>query len=178
MNKPDSLREHLLAAVPELKHSPDRLLIFIDNGKVRCTAAGGLSFEYAYDLQIILTDFAGHPDSVMLPLLGWLRVNQSELLVNLDKSAKGIKFEADVIDHSKVDMSLSLPLTERVIVKKQDNGTFTVKHAAEPQYTPYEQIDGPIQVFSDGLLIAEWQSPQPSDAMALASPHPQRPAHE
>jgi hypothetical protein len=178
MNKPDSLRAHLLAAIPELKHNPDRLLIFIDNGKIRCTGAAGLSFEYAYDLQIILTDFAGHPDSVMLPLLGWLRVNQSELLINLDKSAEGIKFEADVIDHSKVDMSLSLPLTERVIVKKQDDGTFTVKHAAEPQYTPYEQIDGPIQVFADGVLLAEWQAPQPTDAVALASPHPQRPANE
>lgn len=178
MNKPDNLRAHLLTAVPELRHNPDRLLIFIDNGKVRCTAAGGLSFEYAYDLQIILTDFAGHPDSVMLPLLGWLRVNQSELLTNLDKSADGIKFEADIIDRSKVDMSLSLPLTERVIVKKQDDGTFTVKHAGEPQYTPYETIDGPIQVFADGMLIAEWQSPQPTEGMALATPHPQRPSHE
>jgi hypothetical protein len=178
MNKPDNLRAHLLAAVPELRHNPDRLLIFIDNGKVRCTAAAGLSFEYAYDLQIILTDFAGHPDSVILPLLGWLRVNQSELLANLDKSADGIKFEADVIDNSKVDMSLSLPLTERVIVKKQADGTYSAKHATEPQYTPYEQIDGPIQVFVDGELIAEWQSPQPTDSMALTSPHPQRPGNE
>ena len=45
MNKPDSLRAHLLAAIPELKHNPDRLLIFIDNGKIRCTGAAGLSFE-------------------------------------------------------------------------------------------------------------------------------------
>ena len=69
MNKPESLRAHLLATVAELQHNPDRLLIFIDNGKVRCTAAASLSFEYSFDLQIILTDFAGHPDSVMLPLL-------------------------------------------------------------------------------------------------------------
>lgn len=178
MNKPDNLRAHLMASVPELKHNPDKLLIFIDKGKVRCTAAASLSFEYAYDLQIILTDFAGNPDSVMLPLLGWLRVNQSELLANLDKSADGIKFEADVIDHSKVDMSVTLPLTERVLVKKQADGTYDVKHAAEPQYTPYEEITGPIQVFSGGELIAEWSAPLPPDAMALASPHPQRPAHE
>jgi hypothetical protein len=173
MNKPDNLREHLLSAVPELRHNPDRLLIFIDNGKVRCTAAASLSFEYAYDLQIILTDFAGHPDSVILPLLGWLRVNQSELLANLDKSADGITFEADVIDQSKVDMSLSLPLTERVIVKKQADGTYDIKHAEEPQYTPYEAIDGPIQVFAGGQLLAEWQSPPPPDTLALAVPHPQ-----
>ena len=75
MNKPEHLRAHLLATVAEFKHNPDRLLIFIDNGKVRCTAAASLSFEYSFDLQIILTDFAGHPDSVMLPILGWLSVN-------------------------------------------------------------------------------------------------------
>ena len=82
MNKPESLRTHLLAAVPELRHSPDRLLVFIDKGKLLCTAAASLSWEYGYELQIILTDFAGHPDAVMLPLLAWVRTNQSELLVN------------------------------------------------------------------------------------------------
>ncbi|MFB4401228.1 phage tail protein, partial [Pseudomonas inefficax] len=35
MDKPNSLREHLLAAVPDLKRNPDRLLMFIDAGKVR-----------------------------------------------------------------------------------------------------------------------------------------------
>ena len=133
MNKHESLRAHLLATVAEFKHNPDRLLIFIDNGKVHCTAAQSLSFEYSFDLQIILTDFAGHPDSVILPILGWLSVNQSELLENLDKVKTGIQFEADIIDTSKVDFSLTLPLTERVIVGKDDQGNPTVKHAGEPQ---------------------------------------------
>ncbi len=133
MNKHESLRAHLLATVAEFKHNPDRLLIFIDNGKVHCTAAQSLSFEYSFDLQIILTDFAGHPDSVILPILGWLSVNQSELLENLDKVKTGIQFEADIIDTSKVDFSLTLPLTERVIVGKDDQGNTTVKHAGEPQ---------------------------------------------
>jgi len=133
MNKPDSLRTHLLATIAELKHNPDRLLIFIDNGKVRCTAAASLSFEYSFDLQIILTDFAGHPDSVMLPLLGWLSVHQSELLENLSKSADGIRFEADILDNSKVDMSLTLPLTERVVVGKDEEGNITIRHPGEPQ---------------------------------------------
>ena len=133
MNKHESLRAHLLATVAELKLDPSRLLIFIDNGKVRCTAAASLSFEYSFDLQIILTEFAGHPDSVILPILGWLSVNQSELLENLDKVKNGIQFEADIIDTSKVDLSLTLPLTERVIVGKDDQGNTTVKHAGEPQ---------------------------------------------
>jgi hypothetical protein len=177
MNKPDSLRTHLLAAVRELQHDPDRLLIFIDNGNIRCTAATSLSFEYTYDLQIILTDFAGHPDSVMLPLLGWVRVNQSELLANLEKSATGIRFEADVLNNSKVDLSLTLPLTERVIVKLQPDGTYDVRHAAEPQYTAYQET-GLVQVFAQGELLAEWQPPQAGDAMALTTPHPKPPRHE
>lgn len=133
MNKPDSLRIHLLSTVTELKHNPDRLMVFIDNGRVRCTAAASLSFEYSFDLQIILTDFAGHPDSVMLPLLGWLSVNQSELLENLDKAKAGIQFEADILDNNKVDLSLTLPLTERVIVGKDDQGNTTIRHLGEPQ---------------------------------------------
>lgn len=143
MNKPESLRAHLLATISELKHNPDRLLIFIDNGKIRCTAAASLSFEYSFDLQVILTDFAGHPDSVMLPLLGWLKVNQSELLENLDKAADGIKFEADLIDKSKVDMSLVLPLTERVVVRTDDEGNVTIIHPGEPQRNPDSPGRGP-----------------------------------
>ena len=71
---------------------------------------------------MILTDFDGHTDSVMIPILDWLRVNQSELLVNMDKSAEGLKFEADMLDRSKVDLSLTLPLTERVIVTRRGGG--------------------------------------------------------
>jgi hypothetical protein len=135
MNKPESLRTHLLATIVELKHNPDRLLIFIDNGKIRCTAAASLSFEYSFDLQVILTDFAGHPDSVMLPVLGWLKVNQADLLENLNKSTEGIQFEADILDNSKVDLSLTLPLTERVIVGKDADGKTTIRHPGEPQRT-------------------------------------------
>ncbi|OAE17632.1 phage tail protein [Pseudomonas brenneri] len=133
MNKPESLRAHLLATVAEFKHNPDRLLIFIDNGKIRCTSAESLSFEYSFDLQIILTEFAGHPDSVMLPLLGWLSVNQNELLDNLNKVKDGIAFEADILDKGAVDLSITLPLTEKVIVGKDDQGNTTVKHPNEPQ---------------------------------------------
>ena len=53
MNKPDSLRDLLLQAVPGLRKNPERRLMFIDQGKVRCTAAASLSFEYSYTLQMI-----------------------------------------------------------------------------------------------------------------------------
>ena len=173
MNKPDSLRTHLLSAVPELKHSPDRLLVFIDNGKIHCTAAKSLSFEYGYELQIILTDFPGHPDSIMLPLLGWLRQHQPEVLTNLERT---IAFEVDVLDHSKVDMSLRLPLTERVIVTRQPDGTHSVIHAPDRPYTEYEASGESIQLYANGELLAVWEPAAAPDGMAMATPHPSRPA--
>ncbi len=173
MYKPESPRAHLLTAVPELQHSPDRLLVSIDKGKLRCTAAASLSWEYDYELQVILTDFAGHPDAVMLPLFAWVRMNQSELLANQDKAAQGIAFDADILDNSKVDLAITLPLTERVIVKRQADGTYQIEHVPEPQYTEYQE-PATWQVFAGGELLAEWQSGSAGDALALETPHPGR----
>ncbi|HBN7642439.1 phage tail protein [Pseudomonas aeruginosa] len=172
MNKPNSLRAHLLAAVPELHKNPDRLLVFIDNGTIRSTAAHGLSFEYSYTLNVILTDFAGHPDAVAIPLLAWVMVNQHELLANQEKGKTAIAFEADVLDNSKVDLSIKLPLTERVIVKKQATGALDVTHPAEPQLEPFLEA-GTWQLYAEGMLLAEWQSTA-QDGGDISSPHPVR----
>jgi hypothetical protein len=156
MNKPESLRAYLLAAIPELKRNPDRLLVFVDNGSMRSTAAPGLSFEYAYSLNIILTDFAGHPDAVAIPLFAWVRANQRELMENLERGRDAIKFEADILDNKKVDLSITLPLTERVIVKRQANGTLQVDHPAEPVVDDELFLVPAMRIeTSDGELIAE-----------------------
>lgn len=172
MNKPNSLRAHLLAAVPELHKNPDRLLVFIDNGTIRSTAAHGLSFEYSYTLNVILTDFAGHPDAVAIPLFAWVLVNQRELMENQERGRDAIKFEADILDNSKVDLSITLPLTERVIVKRMDDGTLQVDHPPEPQLDEFFPA-GPWQLFGNGELLAEWDSTQ-GMGTDIASPHPGR----
>lgn len=133
MNKPNSLKQHLMASVPALLANPDKLLVFIDQGRARSTVAEGLSFEYNYTLNVILTDFAGHPDTVMVPLLAWMKVNQPDLMSNLDKAKDAIQFEADIIADDLVDLSITLPLTERVIVKQQPDGNHEITHAPEPQ---------------------------------------------
>ena len=91
-----------------------------------------MSFEYAYTLNLIVTDWAGHPDAIVVPLLGWVAVYQQELLANIDKGREAIQFEADILDQSKVDLSLSLPLTERVIVTRQADGSMSNDHVGEP----------------------------------------------
>lgn len=171
MNKPASLRAHLLSAVKALEHNPDRLLIYVDEGKVHSTLATGLSFQYSYTLQLILTDFAASPDAVVIPLLAWLKTNQPELLTNHGQISDAIEFEVDIIDHSKVDLQISLPLTERVIVKQQNDGTLAISYPPEPQYT--EQLPAQTyQLLADGNVLASWTSAAPDGGVALPSPHP------
>lgn len=157
MNKPDSLRAALAAALPELARAPDRLLVFIDKGNIVSTLAVGLSWEYAYTLNIIITDYAGHPDAVVVPLLQWVRANQSELLDNVDERPHGITFEADILESGSVDMSIMLKLTERVVAR-QNGDRIDLTHTDEPQ--PESQLTtGHWQLYLHDALLAEWDQP-------------------
>lgn len=164
MKKPESLRTHMLNAVTELKRDPDRLLIHTENGKIRCLMSNGLSFEYEYELSFILTEYAGELDAVMIPLLNWVRVNQSELLVNLEKNKNAFKFETVLLDNSKVDLALTIPITERVIVKRQPDGQLNISFPDEPQYeaaaeqTAFKMVD-----HKTGEVLAEWMSADPEN---------------
>lgn len=133
MKKPDSLRALLRTAVPQLKRDPDKLHIFLDEGNIIATAANSLSFEYQYILNAIVTDYAGHPDTLMVPILGWLKVNQPEMMLNREKMRDGFSFEAEILNTKTADISIKLRLTERVVVTDDPvSGTRTVTHLDEP----------------------------------------------
>lgn len=156
MLKPDSLRTALAAAVPALATDPDRLLIFVENGTLAASIAPGFSFEYRYQLNLILTDFAGHPDTIMVPLLVWLARHQPELLANPDRRT-GIRFDVEVMANNMIDLSMTLELTERVGVNPRAGGGFDVEHYPEPE------LEAPLQVehwriWLKDELVAEWRT--------------------
>ena len=157
MYKPASLRAFLTAANPELARDPDRLVVFIDEGSLRATYEPALSFEYGYVLNLLFTDYAGHPDAIMIPLLIWLRTHQPELLANFDNHGK-IAFEADVLANDKADLSIKIPLTERVGVKPRPGGGHDVEHYPEPQLETVLQAQH-WQLYLAGELILEWDIP-------------------
>lgn len=158
MKKPASLRAALVAALPQLATDPDNLLVFIDAGSLHASYAPGLSYEYAYTLNLILTDYAGDPDAVMVPLLMWVRINQAELMDNADQRQSGISFEADILDNASCDLSIKLALTERVIVKDTGGGVLSITHADEPQ--PEARLTaGHWQLYLRDQLLAEWDQP-------------------
>ncbi|MBN3005579.1 phage tail protein [Chromobacterium alkanivorans] len=150
MNKPASLRAAIEAALPYLAKDPDRLVMFIEAGQI-AASLGKPSFEYRYTLTIGLLDFANHPDTVMIPLLQWIRANEPALLQNPDKAKEAITFEAEILNHQAYDLRLQLKLTERVQVTG-DGATMTATHLGEPQLGDYPLVER-VQIFQNGELI-------------------------
>jgi hypothetical protein len=132
MIKPSSLRAAITAAVPDLEANPDKFLVFADAGVIAANGTPSLSFEYRYTLNLILEDFAGDPDLVMIALLGWVHRHQSDLVNNPDKRASAITFEVDQLTNDTFDLSIKLPLTESVRVTMGENGRPIAKHLQEP----------------------------------------------
>jgi len=131
MKKPEQLRAYLSQALPAFKTDPQRLKLFVDEGHVLATGVSGLSFEYRYTLSLIITDYCGSPDTLMVPLLAWLREHQRELFDHPDLR-ESIRFEADILDHQRVDLEVQVPLTERVGVQEIAPGRYQIEHYPEP----------------------------------------------
>ncbi|MDO9177430.1 MAG: phage tail protein [Agitococcus sp.] len=144
MQKLKNLRDYLLVNIPMLNQNPERLSIFADKGKIVSNSLS-LSFEYDYTVNLIVTDFAGDPDTVMVTVLAWYKHYQQ------DKAfPSNIEFEADILNHQSVDLSLKLPLSERVIVTIDADGNITdMHHCAEPVMDT-EIINWPANLIING----------------------------
>lgn len=115
MIKPDSLRRALLANLPELATDPQKLLIFADRGHLVTTGAGGASWEYSYQLTVILQDFAGDMDDLTATVLDWLSSEQPDLLKNPKGRERGIRFEAQLMTSELADVQFELDVAEPVL---------------------------------------------------------------
>lgn len=132
MKKPEDLRRHLEASVPCLKKNPENLHVFVEKGTIVSRIGGGMSFMYRYTLNLVVTDFADHADTLAIPLLAWVQTNQPEILQNPEKQETAIRMEAEILDHGKADISIEIDLTESVVVTL-DVDRYLAEHIAEPE---------------------------------------------
>lgn len=126
MHKPESLRRVLVAHVPGLSDNPDRLAMFVDRGRIVARATGTLSFAYAYTLNLVVEDYAGTIDALMIPILAWIAEEQPDLLETVPNEP--LSFEQELLDAGRCDISIDIALTERVRVVSRDGGGWTVEH--------------------------------------------------
>lgn len=149
MEKLSLLRQHLLASVPALAENPDRLLLFVESGTIEFrpgsappAAAGrptyNLTHEWVCPVRLVVVDWSGSLDPLLLPLLAWLAHYQP----NLPKD-RPIAVEAEITAAERADLSLSFRLTERVVVKEDPaSGAFACEHRI-PEYPRDPGTDPP-----------------------------------
>ncbi|CNK26503.1 phage tail protein [Yersinia enterocolitica] len=153
MLKPKSLRSALEQAAPALRNNPDMLRVFIDNGTIATTLAASLSFEHQYTLNLIITDWCGELDLLIVPINAWLRENQPDIMTTDEGKRQGFSYFADLNNSGSIDISFSLRLTERVIVKQVDKALH-IKHLDEP-LTPIP-TERPTDLYINGELVSQW----------------------
>lgn len=148
MQKIDSLRAALVAACPSFEQDPDRLVIFVDKGRLvsRLTArdlAGGLGYEWRYVVRLEFHDFTGSPDDIAVALLLWLRVHQPDRLLDFAREDTALGFAADIIDANTCDIVFSFELTQAVAVAPGSDGRWVINALPEPPIAGTEAIAGP-----------------------------------
>jgi len=163
MKKPNSLRAHLTAALPELARDPEALSIHVTGGTIATRHGNNLGFEMRYSLHLVLLNYSGAPEQIFLPLLLWLRTNQAELILNHDSGVKDIAFSVDVLDNGAVDVEMTLPLTEAVNVLPQADGTLAM--TVREEQLPDEFVTDPL-----ALLRQIWAPGLPASAFLVGHP--------
>ncbi|POA97150.1 phage tail protein [Chromobacterium sinusclupearum] len=130
MNKPADLRRAIEAALPALRDNPDRLIMLVEDGGI-VTAPGRLHFGYRYTLKLVITDFTGHLDQLIIPLRAWIEQNEPPLVQNPERLEKGFRFEVEWISATAVDVQITLLLSEGVRVEVGQDGNVTATHYGE-----------------------------------------------
>ena len=171
MYKPASLRAHLTAATPDLKTNPEKLTVFVKDGRLACAFGPTLSFEYRYTLSLVVLDYSGHPDAIMVPLLAWLKRHQVEVFESPELRDKSVRFEVEYLNKDTIDLTIDIDLTERVLVKPgtQPNAEITarrydVTHPGEPAHVGIVTEPERWELVVHGEVIAVWDfQPNPDD---------------
>ena len=158
MHKPASLREALTAALPEIARDPERLVMVVGSGTIINTGTKALSWEYRYTLQVIVLDWASHADAIIAPMLMWAKRNQPELFDNPEKRERALRFNAEFLSTTTVDLALEIDLTEAVLARPREGqpGALNLIHKPEPPYPGAELQAEHWELYIQDKKVGEW----------------------
>ena len=114
MEKPALLRAEIEKHLPEIKNNPEKLTLFVQNGRVSGNKHT-LGHEVRYTLALMIDGYTGDTDILNAVILNWARSHQPDLL-----------------DNQSCDLLIELALSERITVTADNNGQVTVRHQKPP----------------------------------------------
>lgn len=147
--KPALLRKKITEFIPLFAQNPEKLQLYYANGTIHTTSrkalGKSLSFEKTYTLEIYATDIAINPDLLFLCVSEFVQEQQQEIGLNHE----AIKFEVEPLNDDSYDIVIHLPITEDVIVKKENDqyqltynpalNTERFTEQLEPVFYPYKK---------------------------------------
>ncbi len=90
---------------------------------------------------------------IFVPVQAWLREHQPDIMTTDDGREKGFTWMIDINNNDSLDISISLRLTERTLVKEVD-GALHVSYAPEPPLP--EPVTRPVELYVNGELVSKW----------------------
>ncbi|MCK7428849.1 phage tail protein [Enterobacter chengduensis] len=154
MHKLKSLRQALIDAIPQLNAQPERLQMSVGSGNIDARQAPSLSFEKRYALNAKVSGFTGNSEEFFVPVLAWLWENQPDIFT-LDEGRKnGYTFAIVLNDDDTTDISVSVQVTERILVS-QDQGALHATYSPEPPLP--EPVTRPKALYINGELVSQWE---------------------
>jgi len=154
MHKLKSLRQALIDAIPQLNANPERLQMSVGGGNIDARQASSLSFEKRYALNVKVSGFTGDSEGFFVPVLAWLRENQPDIFT-LDEGRKnGYTFAVVLNDDDTMDITISVQLTERILVSLEQ-GALHATYSPEPPLP--EPVTRPKALYVNGELVSQWE---------------------
>lgn len=155
MHKLKSLRQALIDAIPQLNANPERLQMSVGSGNLDARLASSLSFEKHYTLNAKVSGFSGGSEGLFVPVLAWLRENQPDIFTLDEGRRNGCSFTIVLNDDDTMDISVSVQLTERILVS-QEEGALRATYSPEPPLP--EPVTRPKALYINGELVSEWEA--------------------
>ncbi len=118
MKKLTDARNHLLQSGLGIKAKD--LLTFAEKGTVTSYQGSdhqNRNFKIEYVAHLILTDYAGEPQTLLFIMTNWVDANIP------DRNEEALKFHVDVINTKTADISIQIQLSDTITVEPVDGGT-------------------------------------------------------
>lgn len=171
MLKLNSLKALLMQCLPaDLARDPKRLVVLAEGGTVVTTGTASLSFEWRYTARVIVLDYAGHADALIVPIIAWMKRNQSEQMDNPATRDNAIQFRIEPVTPTTMDVAIELQLTERAIVKPDPTAPpdaphrLRVEHPEEPCHISTVCVPEHWELWlRDERMLAEWDLAPPPE---------------
>lgn len=126
MDKLNTLRAAITAALPELAKNPENLKVWIERGAAKSRGTPTEAFGFEFQANVLVVEMTTDIAILMLAVFRWCRVNQPDLLA---PQSPGVTFDADILDNGSADVLLQVPLTQNATVL---NGGTAIGWLAEP----------------------------------------------